>query len=93
MILFRNNGKYAMIVLLAFLFSGSMLWKKSEEALGETVYGKCGSFLYRAFCAVRSVLRNARGTGRQERDAEYADPAVIPLYDLIDGGVSGPCGG
>lgn len=82
MILFRNNGKYAMIVLLAFLFSGSMLWKKSEEALGETVYGKCGSFLYRAFCAVRSVLRNARGTGRQERDAEYADPADGPLHDL-----------
>ena len=49
-----------------------MLWKKGEEALGETVYGKCGSFLYRAFCAVCSVLRNARGTGRQERDAEYA---------------------
>lgn len=65
MILFRNNGKYAMIVLLAFFWQYAL--EKSEEALGETVYGKCGSFLYRAFVlsAVFSAMHAEQGDRRE----------------------------
>ena len=43
------------------------------------------SFLRRAFCAVCGIFRHACGTGRPPGDAEHADPAVIPLYDLSRG--------
>ena len=50
------------------------------------------SFLRRAFCAVCGIFRHACGTGRPPGDAEHADPAVIPLYDLSRGSQR-PCGG
>lgn len=92
MILFRNNGKYAMIVLLAFTFLTFCFGKKARKLLGETAGGMRSSFLRRAFCAVCGIFRHACGTGRPPGDAEHADPAVIPLYDLSRGSQR-PCGG
>lgn len=59
-----------------------MLWKKSEEALGETVYGKCGSFLYRAFVlsAVFSATHAEQGDRREMLSMPIQQMARCMIY-------------
>lgn len=92
MILFRNNGKYAMIVLLAFTFLTFCFGKKARKLWGRLLVVCGAAFCVGLFCAVCGIFRHACGTGRPPGDAEHADPAVIPLYDLSRGSQR-PCGG
>ena len=77
---------------LLILFYGLAMSYLKKESRGETAGGMRSSFLRRAFCAVCGIFCHACGTGRPPGDAEHADPAVIPLYDLSRGSQR-PCGG
>ena len=82
MILFRNNGKYAMIVLLAFLFLAVCFGKRARKLWGRLFTVSVAAFCIGLFVLSAVFSATHAEQGRQERDAEYADPADGPLHDL-----------
>lgn len=65
MILFRNNGKYAMLVLLAVLFLTVCFGKKNRKLWGRLFLGTLGGFL--AGCLLLSGLFKATGAEQGDR--------------------------